>query len=100
MGERMITPKTDKAIARLPEGAALLMSMGAPVFAADFVVQAREALHKGATAQAATLTGKALDAFTRRPPARHAALWREALDELVTLTGAVPLASVRIIEAR
>ncbi len=96
----MITPKTDKAIARLPEGAALLMSMGAPVFAADFVVQAREALHKGATAQAATLTGKGLDAFTRRPPARHAALWREALDELVALTGAVPLASVRIIEVR
>ena len=96
----MNTPKTDRAIARLPEGAALLMSLTAPVFVADFVVQAREALHKGATVQAATLTGKALDAFTRRPPARHAALWREALDELVTLTGAVPLASVRIIEAR
>ena len=96
----MITPKTDKAIARLPEGAALVISLQAPVFAVDFVVQAREALHKGATAQAATLTGKGLDAFTRRPPARHAALWREALDELVTLTGAIPSPSVRIIEVK
>ena len=96
----MITPKTDKAIARLPEGAALLMSLTPPVFAADFVVQAKEALDKGATVQAAILTGKGLDAFTRRPPARHAALWREALDELVMLTGAAPLASVRIIDVR
>lgn len=96
----MNTPKTDKAIAKLPEGATLLMSLTPPVFAADFVVQAKEALDKGATVQAATLTGKGLDAFTKRPPARHAALWREALDELVTLTGATPLASVRIIDVR
>ena len=96
----MNTPKTDKAIARLPEGAALVISFQAPVFAADFVVQAKEALDKGDMAQAAILTGKGLDAFTRRPPARHAALWREALDELVILTGATPSPSVRIIDVR
>lgn len=100
MGERMNTPKTDAAIARLPEGAALPMSLTPPVFAADFVVQAREALDRGDMAQAAILTGKGLDAFTRRPPARHAALWREALDELVMLTGATPSPSVRIIDVR
>lgn len=96
----MNTPKTDKAIARLPEGAALVISFQAPVFAADFVVQAKEALDKGDMVQAAILTGKGLDAFTRRPPARHATLWREALDELVMLTGATPSPSVRIIDVR
>ena len=93
------TPCTDAAIAHLPRGAELLIRLGPPVHCADYVVQAREALRLGAIGQAAGLTGKGLDAYARRRPSRHPALWLAALNELAALTGAQRSPCMRVIYA-
>lgn len=87
-------PAVNAAIGTLPRGALLLIRMAGPVHAVDYIVHAAEAHRLGATAHARIATGRAMDAFARRPPSRHAAVWAAALSELATATGAARLPSV------
>ncbi len=90
----MQTPATDAALATLSNYQLLVIRMSSAVFATEMIVQAYDCLQRGQTAPAAGLVGRALDAAARRPFKNHAALWTAALDELVTLTGAVRSPSV------
>lgn len=84
----MNTPKTTAALATLTEYQLLLIRMSGPMFAAEFIVQAHDCLERGQVAHAAGLVGRAIDAAQRHPFKRNAQIWRAALEELTTLTGA------------
>lgn len=93
------TPHYAAALATCHPSVELLTLMSAPVTAADFIVHAHEARRLGASAMAATLAGRAMDAAERRPFRRYGRQWWAALSEIVQLTGAKRLPSVTTITA-